>query len=277
MDKILDNFKEEIDCIEADIKDVFLKAKKGIKSSKYFLLQLRDNLLNYDNLKINDEILFFKSIKPKVYSKLIYYVQFFKIEQKRPIGSTKSQKKYLQNELNKLELYFKENSEFHHYIRSNETYLDSYYFVRCKEKRGAFNNKFNCCIDANFTTSHDTILATFLAYKSLIDYIQNEIDSLDKSCVQNSNLSDFQTTSLFWTGTKVDLVEFIYALQTSGVINKGIVDIKELAIAFEILFNIQLGDYYRTFIEIRSRKINNTKFLDTLKEKLIQRMEESDN
>ena len=42
------------------------------------------------------------------------------------------------------------------------------------------------------------------------------------------------------------------------------------------MFNVSLGDYYRTFLEIRSRKINQTKFIDKLKESLTNKMLESD-
>ena len=45
---------------------------------------------------------------------------------------------------------------------------------------------------------------------------------------------------------------------------------------YETMFNIQLGDYYRSFLEIRQRKIHLTKFIDRLKESLLKRMEESD-
>ena len=41
-----------------------------------------------------DEILFFKHLKPKVSSKLIYHVQVFNIETSRPSGTKKQQKKY---------------------------------------------------------------------------------------------------------------------------------------------------------------------------------------
>ena len=45
---------------------------------------------------------------------------------------------------------------------------------------------------------------------------------------------------------------------------------------FEQLFNVDLGNYYHTFIEIRSRKTGRTKFLDRLIEMLNQRMDAKD-
>jgi hypothetical protein len=48
-----------------------------------------------------------------------------------------------------------------------------------------------------------------------------------------------------------------------------------LASYFESVFNVDLGDIYRTYLEIRERN-NRTQFLDELKEKLIKKMDEDD-
>jgi hypothetical protein len=49
-----------------------------------------------------------------------------------------------------------------------------------------------------------------------------------------------------------------------------------IAKAFEDAFNIELGDFYHTFMELKARKINRTKFLDNLCEALIKKMDEQD-
>jgi hypothetical protein len=90
------------------------------------------------------------------------------------------------------------------------------------------------------------------------------------------NSMKHSTSKLFWTGSKTDLTELIYALHSSGAINSGTADIKELASAFEQIFNIELGNYYHTFIEIRARKSSKTKFLDMLTNVIIRRFRDSD-
>lgn len=79
-----------------------------------------------------------------------------------------------------------------------------------------------------------------------------------------------------WTGSKVALVELLYALHTEGVFNNGTSDLKDIAEYFENIFNIDLGQYHRAFLEIRMRKSDQTKFLNSLKETLIKRMEKTD-
>ena len=70
-------------------------------------------------------------------------------------------------------------------------------------------------------------------------------------------------------------MELIYAAQATGCFNNGKADIKELAIYFARVFNIDLGDFYRNFLEIKNRQ-NPTKFLELLKDNLIKKIEQQD-
>jgi len=53
-------------------------------------------------------------------------------------------------------------------------------------------------------------------------------------------------------------------------------DIREVAQYFESAFGIDLGNFYQTYLELRNRKMNRTKFLDTLREVLLKKMDEQD-
>jgi hypothetical protein len=111
----------------------------------------------------------------------------------------------------------------------------------------------------------------------LIIHLKTEIAVLEQyNGIDPTNLPFRKKSKLFWTGHKTDLIELIYALHSCGIINSGTAGIKELAVAVERLFNVNLGNYYHTFVDIRSRKSNNTKFIDILKEALLKRYRESD-
>ena len=103
-----------------------------------------------------------------------------------------------------------------------------------------------------------------MANDKLKDYLQIALRKGDQKNDQQSCLK--------WTGSKAALVELIYALQTVGVFNNGDADVKLIATSFEELFDVQLGNYYDTFQQIRIRKVNQTKFLDLMKEKLVMRI-----
>lgn len=277
MKKILENLNDEINTIESEVDDVLLKAEKGIKIARGYLEKLRETTEKRSFKSKASEIEFFKNTKPQLYCKLIYYVNLFNIESKRPRGSNKSQIKYFNKNIDKLQIYFNDNLEFYHYYRTGATFLDEQYFLRGKADIRLHPETFHFFTDSQFSTSHDSTVATILAYDMLIIHLKKEIDKLTNSNNMETNINAFQKQSkLFWTGNKTDLIELIYALHTSGVINSGAADIKEVASVCEQMFNISLGDYYRTFLEIRSRKINQTKFIDKLKESLSNKMLESD-
>jgi hypothetical protein len=266
-----------LDLVESEKEDILEKAEEGIKITKRALEQLNLFVLKKRFKSSSDEIHFFKNIKPHVFSKLIYYQKLFNIESKRPRSSNKAQIKYFNQHIDRLQNYFNDHLEFYHYYRRGATFLDEHYFVRGKADIRLFPDTFSFFIDEKFSTSHDSTVATILAYDMLIVYLKTEIDKLENNNGMETVMNSFQNQSrLFWTANKTDLIELIYALQSSGAINSGTADIKEMAIACERLFNIELGDYYRTYLEIRSRKINQTKFIDKLKESLVSRMNNAD-
>ncbi|MFA9372320.1 MAG: RteC domain-containing protein [Labilibaculum antarcticum] len=89
-----------------------------------------------------------------------------------------------------------------------------------------------------------------------------------------TNCSGRSSVNLRWTDKKVALVELIYALFCSNSLNDGNAEIKEITNSFENLFSVDLGDVYHAFLEIRGRKIEPTKFLDLLKDSLLNKIKE---
>ena len=72
------------------------------------------------------------------------------------------------------------------------------------------------------------------------------------------------------------IIELIYALHTEGIFNHGVADIREIVQSFSKAFDIEIGQYHRTFNEITNRKAERTKFLSSLKDSLINRMDQAD-
>jgi hypothetical protein len=60
------------------------------------------------------------------------------------------------------------------------------------------------------------------------------------------------------------------------VLNLGQTDIKEIAETLQNVFHYELGDFYKTFSEIRGRQKSKTKFLDELSLNLFAYMERLD-
>ena len=109
--------------------------------------------------------------------------------------------------------------------------------------------------------------------KDLLSYHNNMGSNLlNSDLIENPPLL-YPKTRITWTANKIDLVELIYAWEKAGCFNHGDLNIKEIVAYIEFVFNIDLGDYYGTFKEMRNR-INRTSFLDKLVRVLNDRMDE---
>lgn len=275
--KIVKELDRKLELLESETEDVLVMAEKGIKLAKQHLENLRAAVIKNGFETKSLEIYFFKSVKPQIFSKLIYFVKLFNIESKRPRSSNKSQTKYLNGNIDKLQIYFHDNLEFYHYYRRGASCLDEQYFLRDKCDIRLHPDTFHFFTNKQFSTTHDSKVATILAYDMLITHLKKETNKLENTNGMETETPSFQKRSkLFWTNSKTDLIELICALHSSGAINNGTADIKEMATVYEQIFNIDLGNFYHTFIELRSRKSNNTKFLNNLKKALTNKMRDSD-
>lgn len=247
-------------------------AEQSVKACIKALGKLKSEFLKHTFQNKTEEIEFFKFIKPQLASKLLYHNEIYTIELAKPSGSKKDIRKYYKKERAKLKNSFYENVEFYKYYRSGNTSLDKKYFVRRKHdiKFTIDNAYFQS--DHNFTTTHDYKITQIIAYDALQNYLEEKIIQTEMPIVQTK-----KTTSLKWSGSKVALIELIYALHTEGVFNHGNANLNEIALQFQEMFQINLTQFHRTFLEIRNRKtIDKTNFLSTLKENLNKRIQDAD-
>lgn len=84
-------------------------------------------------------------------------------------------------------------------------------------------------------------------------------------------------TPLYWSGSKSDLIELAYGILETKHFNNGDIEIKEAVNYLSEVFSFPVIDYYDTFRAIRRRVDSRTLFLDEMKEKLNDRMDEMDN
>lgn len=270
-DKLFDELKR----IEIDELQILKQAEQSIYLINQSLIDLKKYLRKNKFPSQAEEIMFFKEIKPSIYSKLIYNVKVFNIESRRPNGSDKSQKKYLLNELDKLEKYFSENLEFYQYMRNNMTFLDDKYFVRGRLDLRLYVDTFIYDADSDFCTSHDYKVAKIIANDLLNVFLKSEIAIMERKDYLANKSFIISKGKYTWTDSKAALTELVYALHAAKCINNGNIEIKEIANFLEALFRYDLGDYYRDYLQIKNRQ-NQTKFIDTLKAALIKRINEQD-
>ena len=266
--KRLNDLKNEVDLLQIEtssLERIEIIISTIVKS----LSDLKKYVIENEFRSIQEEIYFFKYQKPAIIAKLIYFNAIYKIEAKKPYGGQQVLEDYLVKELSELKRFYDRNNEFCKYYRTNSTYLDHKYFVREQHDIKLSLDTFSFEADSRFSTSHDFKVAKIIANDRLEIYLENQLNNT------NQKLS-FENCSLKWTASKAAATELIYGLYLSGVFNNGQADIVVIVRHFEHLFGIDLGDFYHTFTELKSRKINRTKFSDEMREALIKRMDEQD-
>lgn len=267
--KKISDLEDQIKYLSYQEDDYLASYEKVIEYVLQKLNELKECVLDKGFTNQEHEIHFFKKIKPLFLSKLIYYNSIYKIEMKKPHGGSDILKEYLSLELSKIKRYFDNNLDFYKYYRTNSKYLDDKYFVRGNHDIKLSLDTYYFEADQRFSTSHDYKIAKIIAYDLVQIYLEDQL--------HNTNQVDRLTPALLnWTGSKTALTELIYALYSRRVFDNGNTDIKHIAKYFEAVFNIDLGDFYHTYLELKNRKINPTKFIDSLREGLIQKIEEED-
>jgi len=275
--ELLNKIKSEIEAIDLEEDTIFNKSTKIISLLEIYFNDLKSYISEYSFNNETEEIQFFKETKPQISCQLLYYNGICKFENSRPIGSDTVQKEFTLKQLDVLKDYFDKNIDFYRYYRAHRTDLDKHYFLRSQPDIEMYFDSFYFERDPKFSTGFDLKVATILANDMLSDYLNAELVKEDVPNAHQFDNSNIQKVKAKWTGSKVALIELIYAFNTSKCINNGKSDLKRMTSYVENLFDIELGDVYRAFIEIRNRKGNRVQCLDDLRNKLIARMDEVDN
>lgn len=261
---------EKLNQLEINETNFIERLKHSVELCKNAGLQLRRFAEENEFDSQEEEISFFKEMKPEIESLSFYYNYVLKIELAKPIGDKKNEELYYNKELQKVNEFFKDNSFLFQYYRSGSTYLDDKLFVRTNYDT-VIIPFYREGTDDLLSSACDYIIAKVLANEKLSKYLTDVLKNLNEN--ENKN---FQTsTKLKWTDSKTGLIEWLYSLYVKGSFNHGQAELKEIAKAFEIVFDIDLGNYYRAFQEIRIRK-ERAKYIKECLEGVIAYMDESD-
>lgn len=269
--KLYEHLTAELTDLESLATDPISKARASVELVTDTLRHLREHFAGYSWDDPREEIMFFKHVKPRFQSRLIYYLKVFHLESHSVALAPDAFKAFLKAELDQIKQFFSRNQAFYQYYKTGAKYLDEWFFLRNQVDLNLMDEDFFMALDPAFSTLHSYKVSRMLAYSALAEYVTRRLYTLEPvhppAC---------EAPAINWTATKADLIELLYALHSVGAINHSKVDVHILARILEAVFSIKLGDYYRAFQDIRSRKKNRTRFLDLLKEMLLRRMETAD-
>lgn len=263
------NFKQFLISFENEITEIKLResnqktqALEIIDYCEAQLISLKKHMLSNGFQSHDDEIHFFKHIKPIVLSEHIYCEEVLKYIFKFPSIDSETQRVFILKQIRTKEKFILKHQDLLIYLDTGCTTSDNLFFLRENKTFAMMLNGTSKFMDPGFTTNKDVILAKLLAYKKFKNHLHNEyykVTRLNKYLPMENNIP-----TLKWTSSKTDLVELVYALQASKVFNNGKADIKQITTAFEYYFNTDLGDVYKTFSELKYRQKSPTKFLEEI-------------
>ncbi|MDO1501671.1 RteC domain-containing protein [Winogradskyella maritima] len=265
------HFLNALKRIQSEDTSLVQRAIKAIRASRASLAKLRNEVITKGFANIDEEVLFFKVTKQLPLVQLIYYSEIQNFQCSFNENSLSLRRDGIKKQFCKYDDFFLRNLDFGQYIELGSTHFDEFYFTRKLLDKMPNTSSPYYLQDTEFNTPKDFLLAQFTAYGLMVSFLRKKQKQLD---MESDSLKLKGNFDLKCTSSKIDIVELIYALHASKAV---LGDIKELVRAFEIIFNIDLGDFYRTFVDIRNRSNDPSKFLDILKTSLLQRISELDN
>jgi len=156
------------------------KIEACFKSSLEFWGVVRKTVKKHDFNNTEEEIRFFKEVKPLFTSFIEYYTYCYHALLFMPSHDLQELKRFWKWEMRKIERFRENNREFCQYIRQGDTYKDAEYFLRSSNTaakapapQGLVHD-----LDAEMTTSHDQLLTMIGAYDLYEKHILAEMEKL---------------------------------------------------------------------------------------------------
>lgn len=274
-EQLTSHFIEELEDIKSTNSDIVQQASKSVLLCTEMLSTLREQVVAEGFEDTDREIHFFKNVKSVPSSHLIYHSEVYKIMSALTPLDFLNQKRYIKAKLDGFQRFFLRNMDFGQYLESGSTHLDGHYYTRNGLKHFPISASKLYYQDPKFTSPRNMLLAQFKGYGRVVRHLQSQLFAI-KIKASNGHFRDSSLPEMKWTQSKAALVELVYAIHSTGAVNEGAIDIKELATAFEKVFQTDLGNFYHRFVELRMRKTNHTKFMDRMKSSLLKRMEDAD-
>ena len=211
-----------------------------------------------------EQIVFFKTIKPRFYSELLLQTTIRKFLVNKPTGPVKEIKAFIHKNQERSYAPFYEFPAFRNYMRVKSTKMDDYLFTQ-----GPYDPEESMDLEisneTDFSSPADTTLSILLAAERFQEFLNQISAALKRS---KTTVIRELPKPLKYKGPKINLIMTSYALSDHPDIEG---DVKAHAEWFELMYDEDLGDVYNNFQDVKKKK-NPTAFFDNLKNAVFQRI-----
>lgn len=172
--------RKDIDHFEKTGLDEDNKIERCYQVCVHHWRQLQHALAVYRFESEEEEIDFFKNIKPLFvseieYQHLMYHAQLFK-----PLYEHDELYRFWLRESLRLEKFTEAHTEFYNYYKNKETRLDSFYFLRANIESTDILQTSIIPLDKDTSTSHDHLLSRLVALEKYDAYVKVQLEKLNR-------------------------------------------------------------------------------------------------
>ncbi|SDE87997.1 RteC protein [Mucilaginibacter pineti] len=271
--ELMSSMQLELQKIATSSANDLQKAQRSFYLIEEIIGKLKAFIATYKFKDLEEEVQFFKIIKPSFQSEQIFFEKLYYIEARMPVGSEASQKEFINQYLMRIQAFFEENKYLYCYYLTDDKTMDKHYFVSDVLIQMNLLPLSTSDMDAKFSNPYSATLAGIQAHERLRDHLITQLNA-DRSPA--SIAEQKKKRRLTWTDSKSALIELIYAIHSRGSVNFGQCNIKILVAEMEEFFNVQLGNVYTVFLGMSIRKKSRTPYLDSLRDSLGNRFDDLD-
>jgi hypothetical protein len=232
--------------------------------------KIKEKLKAFQFKCAGDEIHYFKNILPKTLALYIYYSDKIEWDRINLHGSLACKYKLSDRLFLQAENFREEQKVIYEYNRDERTDLDNLYFLRNSPLNRESGYQLIQIIDPSSAPVHCKFMAMNIAYSRM----EHELKMIIAEEQGESSIKKLGKLILNWTGKQIDLIELGYGLYEMGSFNNGNASRKDIFDYFEEVFNVDLGNTSSLFQDIVQRKTGSTTFLDIMRKRLLQRIDE---
>ncbi len=269
------NLETQLLEIEADSLTMLEQANRSIIACTNLLGKLKKEIMNNGFQSTSDEIHFFKHTKHIPLKHLIYFTEIRSFEIQFPKAGICLQRKYIERKISKINRFFSHNLDFSLYTDSKYTHFDEHYYTREPLDLYQIPTSKIYFQDPEFFTPRNILLGKFVAFNSLVTYLEKRLYKLENTIYLNQ-APYAKVEKLIWPFTNTDWVELIYAFHAAGLAKQNNLSISMVSQAMQEVFDYVPKDLYKIFQNIKNRKGSKTLFLDNLTASLLLAINKSE-
>jgi len=167
--KDIDECRKKYSCLQKQIEHSFTIC------NQYWSI-LRNEITHHEFETLQEEICFFKQLKPLFtteveYYGLYYHAQLFKNGVYDPVKI----EQFWTREASRLDKFIAEHRNFYEYYKAGETDKDKWYFTRTYLNNSSVNEP-----DARASSNHDHLISSLLALERYHEFVQTELQAMGK-------------------------------------------------------------------------------------------------